>query len=183
MRRAMVVVLEVLRDVLGDGFSTDRLEMVCADLGGTCEEAKEGEDDHDDNHVEGGTGGAARTGRKRMGRSSNRELSSVERRENDVGRDSLGAGDASSTSDGSPSLRERFHGKGRRSSAGISLRDGSDMIMGEGAARSPRSGIHPRPFLPHPGYFRRVSKSEMEELLGDSGEARVGSHPPTAEVR
>lgn len=32
LRRAMSVVLRVLRDTLGDDFSTDRLEMVCVDL-------------------------------------------------------------------------------------------------------------------------------------------------------
>lgn len=32
IKRAMTVVLRVLKDILGDDFSTDRLEMVCVDL-------------------------------------------------------------------------------------------------------------------------------------------------------
>lgn len=161
VRRAMAVVLEVLKEVLGDDFSTDRLEMVCVDVGRECG------DDIDGRIGEGGRG-RGRRGRGATGAVRIR----TKQRESAFGSGFPGAGEESSTSGEPPLLPEGVDDGGVCSNDGVNGGAGLDEGAGVGSVGEldrPSTSERSPPFLPRSGYFRRVPKSEMEELLGDGG--------------
>lgn len=176
VRRAMSVVLAVLKEVLEDDFSTDRLEMVCVDMGmrdtavGSCGGVS-GDGSEDDGD---GNGGGKETEITPGAAGEYNTRSSVKRgyvAEAVV--TSSGSGEGSSTRGGEPGTSLRNGGTngvdGRDKSSGGVLEaggkangasdDGSSSLSSETTAAS---------FVPRYGYFRRVSRSEMEELLADA---------------
>lgn len=165
VRRAMAVVLGVLQETLEDDFSIDRLEMACVDMR-TCATGGDG--------GSGSTGGAERA----MSSVAVEHSSSNSKRDGAgtgaVGVGSYGGGDGLSTSgeepEGDAGTGNSVRGSGIPNSVrrGV-LEVGGSRNVGHG---SPSSGagfsFAADYFVPRYGYFRRVSKSEMEELLADS---------------
>ncbi|CAM9171969.1 unnamed protein product [Ectocarpus sp. 6 AP-2014] len=190
VRRAMAAVLGVLREVLGDDdFSTDRLEMVCVDMmgggrgsgdggggeRGVCSPGAEhgvtSASDHD--NVGGGNGGGGGNGAI-SGPPFAGEGSSVS-----AAPPSLSGG---GVNDGSASGARSFVGRDSGSSGGGGVLEGGVEVGREDGA-SAASGVG-RPstaasFVPRYGYFRRVPKSEMDELLAGSTRGD-GEESPTA---
>ncbi|CAM9576455.1 unnamed protein product, partial [Ectocarpus sp. 13 AM-2016] len=186
VRRAMAAVLGVLREVLGDDeFSTDRLEMVCVDMVGGGRGSGDGgggergvcspvagpgttsASDHDD-LGDGGDDGAV------AGPPFAGEGSSVS-----AAPPSLSGG---GVSDGSASDARSFVGRDSGSSDGgdvleggveVGQEDGSSAAPGVGRSSAAASVV------PRYGYFRRVPKSEMDELLAGSTRGD-GEESPTA---
>ncbi|CAM9390404.1 unnamed protein product [Scytosiphon promiscuus] len=146
VRRAMVVVLDVLKEALGDDFSMDRLEMVCVDVG------RAGDDDEDGDNVDSGT--AQEAGR----RNEERGVLEGSAWAHQTGKQPANAA-RSPTSGDPPLLPEGVDGNGVIS-AGAAERDVavSRGNIDKASTSGPRSRY---------GSFRRVPTSEMEELLGD----------------
>ncbi|CAN0555485.1 unnamed protein product [Ectocarpus sp. 12 AP-2014] len=191
VRRAMAAVLGVLREVLGDDeFSTDRLEMVCVDVMGGGRGSGDGgggergvcspgaghgttsASDHD--NVGGGGGGGGGGDGAISGPPFAGEGSSVS-----AAPPSLSGG---GVSDGSASGARSFVGRDSGSSGGggvpeggveVGQEDGSSAVSGVGRSSAAAS------FVPRYGYFRRVPKSEMDELLAGSTRGD-GEESPTA---
>lgn len=186
VRRAMAAVLGVLREVLGDDeFSTDRLEMVCVDMMGGGRGSGDGG---------GGERGVCSPGAEH-GTTSASDHDNVGGGGDD-GAISLPpfAGEGSSVSaappslsgggvsDGSASGARSFIGRDSGSSGGggvleggveVGQEDGSSAASGVGRSSAAAS------FVPRYGYFRRVPKSEMDELLAGSTRGD-GEESPTA---
>ncbi|CAB1097029.1 unnamed protein product [Ectocarpus sp. CCAP 1310/34] len=185
VRRAMAAVLGVLREVLGDDeFSTDRLEMVCVDMmgggrgsgdggggeTGVCssgaEHATTSASDHDN---VGGAGDGAISGPRFAG-----EGSSVGAAPPSLS----GGGISDGIASGARSLIGRDSGSsgvGGVLEGGVEVgqEDGSSAASGVGRSSAAASVV------PRYGYFRRVPKSEMDELLAGSTRGD-GEEPPTA---
>ena len=140
VRRAMTTVLRVLKDVLGDDFSIDRLEMVCVD-NLLCQD--------DDEEFAGTIQSGGRLHDERD------ILRSVD--ENAL---------TMSSQDGSRSI-----GSGRSSSSGsaaASDREVSGRKEGVGGTFRAKNGSPWAPSIPRRlGVFRRISTSEMKDLLAE----------------
>lgn len=180
VRRAMAVVLGVLKETLGDDFSVDRLEMACVDLRRTCGTGVDG--DGEGSGDAGGAGGSV-SGGEAGGRSSS---------------DPGGGGGGAGSSDGGvgPSVKDAASaapetgsdaGSGNRNSARSDGNGAGGGVLEETGSRNTgdgpsSSGASPSSaadyFVPRYGYFRRVPQSEMEELLAEgsaSGDSAAGT--------
>lgn len=141
VRRAMATVLRVLKDVLGDDFCIDRLEMVCVDI--VCED----EDEALDETIQ------AEGGKHRWDMS--RSADDVEARSPPT---------TSSQDSTSSSRRNIYSSSGNSHRAGASDRESGG--RGAGGPSRAKNGSPGAPSVPlQYGLFRRVSKSEMEKLL------------------
>ncbi|CAN0342914.1 unnamed protein product [Ectocarpus fasciculatus] len=184
VRRAMAAVLEVLREVLGDDeFSTDRLEMVCVDMmggrgsgdeegggeRGGCPTGAAGDHGAERNNGGDGGGGGSSSGPPLAGEGSSTSAA--------PSRGAVSDGSTSTSTSGGRSFAGRDSGRG--GSGGL-LEGGVEVgrengSSASGVGRSSSSAV----FAPRYGYFRRVPKSEMDELLGDSTRGD-GEESPTA---
>lgn len=174
VRRAMSLVLTVLKEVLEDDFSMDRLEMVCVDMGklDTTVGGKGGEgegdgdgDGKETDDVAPGAAGEFFSGRNVKGGNDSSAAAVV---------GSSDDGEGSSTPGGTNGVDIRDSGNGgggvpETGSQVISLSDDRSSSSSVAAEASPAS------FVPRYGYFRRVSRSEMEELLADA-EGSLNQH-------
>lgn len=138
----MATVLRVLKDVLGDDFCIDRLEMVC------CVDNMAGEDDHEE-ELDETIQDEGRKHRRYISRSADGEARGPP---------------AMSSQESSSSSRRIQSSSDDSGGTGASGRESSG--SGKGAAKdgSPRASP---PMPRHFGLFRRVSKSEMEKLLAE----------------
>lgn len=190
VRRAMAVVLGVLKETLEDEFSIDRLEMACMDMR-TCDTGGDGNG--------GGSTGAG--GRSVSGAAGEHRNSSDGKRDGAAAAvvvGSSGGWEGSPTSKGAAGAAQEGDGDAGNGVDSDSVRSsgGSDGSGGGGVLEARRrssgdgsslSGADPSSssdsFVPRYGYFRRVSKKEMEELLadgaagGDSTAGAIGDHP------
>lgn len=171
VRRAMTVVLGVLREVLGDDeFSTDRLEMVCVDMmggrgsgvggrgerGGCSPGAEHGtRSAGDEGNGGGGDGGSSGPPFGGEGSSASAATPKLS-----------GGGVRDGSASGARSVVGRDSGS---SGVGGVLHGGVEVGRGNGSSASGvgRSSATAS-FAPRYGYFRRVSKGEMDELLDGS---------------
>ena len=149
VRRAMATVLRVLKDVLGDDFCVDRLEMVCVD---------NLREDDDEEQLDKTIEGPGRKHRRDISRSDGQEQGSPTM----SSQDSHGSSSSSSISSSS----SRIGGSSGNGSGGTGASDREISSNGKVAATNGSPGAIP-PMPRHFGLFRRVSKSEMEKLLVD----------------
>ena len=185
VRRAMAVVLRVLKETLQDDFSVDRLEMACVDVR-AC-----GAGDGNDSGDTGGTresmsGAAGVHGSSSSSSSKGGGVAAVVVGSSGNGQ-GLSANGADSAAPPGEAGSSNIVGSNSNRNSGRSGGDGGGGVLetgsrnsGDGSSSSEAGTFAGAPdsFVPRYGYFRRVPKSEMEELLADdiaSGDAAVGA--------
>lgn len=184
VRRAMAVVLGVLKETLQDDFSVDRLEMACVDM----RACGIGGDGNGGGHTGGAGGdlsGAAGGHSSSNFKGDGASAVVAESSSNAEGLSAIGADSAAPEGDagsGNSVRSNSFRNSGRSGGddGGGGVLEAGSRDIGDGSSSSSGAG---RPaaadaFVPRYGYFRRVSKSEMEELLADgsvSGDPAAGA--------